>query len=58
METVMLTHYHGDHACGAARIKEASGCNVYAPSPLCGDHKAAGQTGSGRPFPGTWGILS
>ena len=28
----MLTHYHGDHACGAARIKEASRCDVYAPS--------------------------
>lgn len=33
IRAVMLTHYHGDHACGAARIREASGCDVYAPSP-------------------------
>ncbi len=29
---VFLTHYHGDHACGAARIRAASGCAVYAPA--------------------------
>lgn len=29
---VFLTHYHGDHACGAARIHAATGCAVYAPT--------------------------
>jgi len=33
INAVVLTHYHGDHACGAARIMEASGCAVYAPAP-------------------------
>lgn len=33
IRAVMLTHYHGDHACGAARIREAAGCDVYAPAP-------------------------
>lgn len=33
IKAIVLTHYHGDHACGAARIMEASGCAVYAPAP-------------------------
>lgn len=30
---IVLTHYHADHACGAARIAKASHCAVYAPGP-------------------------
>ncbi len=33
IKAVILSHYHGDHACGAARIAEATGCKVYAPAP-------------------------
>ena len=31
IRAVLLTHYHGDHACGAARIQKISGCKIYAP---------------------------
>lgn len=32
IKMLFLSHYHGDHACGAARIHEATGCKVYAPA--------------------------
>ena len=32
IKAIMLSHYHGDHACGAARIRAATGCAVYAPA--------------------------
>ncbi len=32
IKKLLLTHYHGDHACGAAKVKELSGCEVYAPA--------------------------
>lgn len=32
VKKILLTHYHADHACGAARIKQISGCDVYAPA--------------------------
>ena len=32
IKKLFLTHYHGDHACGAAHVKELSGCEVYAPA--------------------------
>ena len=32
IKMILLSHYHGDHACGAARIQAASGCKVYAPA--------------------------
>lgn len=32
IKIILLSHYHGDHACGAARIQERSGCKVYAPA--------------------------
>lgn len=32
IKAVLLTHYHADHACGAARIREATGCVVMAPA--------------------------
>ena len=32
IKAIILSHYHGDHACGAARIAKATGCAVYAPS--------------------------
>jgi len=31
IRAVVLTHYHGDHACGASRIQKLSGCSIYAP---------------------------
>lgn len=31
IKALILTHYHGDHACGAARIQKLSGCRIYAP---------------------------
>lgn len=31
IKAVILTHYHGDHACGASRIQKLSGCPIYAP---------------------------
>lgn len=31
IRAVILTHYHGDHACGASRIQKLSGCPIYAP---------------------------
>lgn len=31
IKILVLTHYHADHSCGAARIKKLSGCRVYAP---------------------------
>ena len=31
IRAVVLTHYHGDHACGASRIQKLSGCRIYAP---------------------------
>lgn len=31
VKAIFLTHYHGDHACGAARIQKASGAPIYAP---------------------------
>lgn len=44
---IVLSHYHGDHACGAARIARAAGCPVYAPAPEAeaiarGDEAATG----------------
>ncbi|MGI6783318.1 MAG: MBL fold metallo-hydrolase [Aminivibrio sp.] len=33
IKAVVLTQYHEDHACGAARIRGTVGCAVYAPSP-------------------------
>ena len=30
IKMVILTHYHADHAGGAARLKRLSGCAVYA----------------------------
>lgn len=33
VKILILTHYHGDHACGAAWIHERSGCSVYASAP-------------------------
>lgn len=32
VKKLILTHSHADHACGAAHIKEKSGCEVYAPA--------------------------
>ncbi|MPM41696.1 Hydroxyacylglutathione hydrolase GloC [bioreactor metagenome] len=32
IKKLFLTHYHGDHACGAARIQKLSGCEIYAPA--------------------------
>lgn len=32
IKALFLTHYHGDHACGASRIQKASGCRIYAPA--------------------------
>lgn len=32
IKALFLSHYHGDHACGASRIQAASGCKVYAPA--------------------------
>lgn len=32
IKAILLSHYHGDHACGAGRIREATGCKVYAPA--------------------------
>nr|WP_072514884.1 MBL fold metallo-hydrolase [Ndongobacter massiliensis] len=32
IKAIFLSHYHGDHACGAARIRKATGCAVYAPA--------------------------
>ncbi|MCI8511553.1 MAG: MBL fold metallo-hydrolase [Lachnospiraceae bacterium] len=45
IKAVVLTHYHGDHACGAARLQTLSGCEIYAPeleaqAILTGDEKA------------------
>ncbi len=31
IKALILTHYHGDHACGASRIQKLSGCEIYAP---------------------------
>lgn len=31
IKMILLTHYHGDHACGAARIQKETGCKIYAP---------------------------
>lgn len=31
VRAVVLTHVHPDHACGAAKIAAATGCEVYAP---------------------------
>ena len=31
IKAILLSHYHGDHACGAARIQKESGCLIYAP---------------------------
>lgn len=30
VKAMFLTHYHGDHACGASRIQKISGCTIYA----------------------------
>lgn len=32
VKKLLLSHYHGDHACGASRIQKASGCEIYAPA--------------------------
>jgi hydroxyacylglutathione hydrolase len=32
IKKIILTHYHGDHACGASRIQQAAGCQMYAPA--------------------------
>jgi glyoxylase-like metal-dependent hydrolase (beta-lactamase superfamily II) len=32
IKKLVLTHSHADHACGAAHIKQLSGCEVYAPA--------------------------
>lgn len=31
IKAIFLTHYHGDHACGAARLQKLSGAPIYAP---------------------------
>ena len=33
VKILVLTHYHADHACGAAWIHEKSGCRVFASAP-------------------------
>ena len=33
VKMLVLTHYHADHACGAAWIHERSGCRVFASAP-------------------------
>lgn len=33
IKILMLTHYHADHACGAAWVHEKSGCRVFASAP-------------------------
>ena len=38
IKALILTHYHGDHACGASRIQKLSGCEIYTscePCPMC-----------------------
>ncbi len=30
IKAMFITHYHGDHACGASRIQKISGCTIYA----------------------------
>lgn len=32
IKKIILSHYHGDHACGASRIQKATGCEIYAPA--------------------------
>lgn len=51
IRAVFLTHYHGDHACGASRIQKLSGCEIYAPEleaeAIClGDEKATSLAGA------------
>ncbi|MCI2062536.1 MAG: MBL fold metallo-hydrolase [Eubacteriaceae bacterium] len=51
IKAVILTHYHGDHACGAARIQGAAECPVYAPAKeaeaiACGDEEATSLAGA------------
>jgi glyoxylase-like metal-dependent hydrolase (beta-lactamase superfamily II) len=43
IDTLLLTHYHGDHAGGAADIRDALGCEVHA-SVLCADVMNRGDT--------------
>ena len=31
LKAIILTHYHGDHACGAARFQKLTGAPIYAP---------------------------
>jgi len=47
LRAIFLTHYHADHACGAARLAALSGCPVWAPAPeapaiAAGDDVATG----------------
>lgn len=57
IKALVLTHYHADHACGAARIWEKSGCRVYASAPerdciATGDDVASSLApGRGKSYP-------
>ncbi|MBQ9827992.1 MAG: MBL fold metallo-hydrolase [Lachnospiraceae bacterium] len=31
IKAILITHYHGDHACGASRFQKLSGAPIYAP---------------------------
>ena len=31
LKAIIVTHYHGDHACGASRFQKLSGAPIYAP---------------------------
>lgn len=57
LKAVFLTHYHADHACGAARLHALSGCRVFASTPeaeaiIRGDEFATSLAGAkGHAYP-------
>ena len=57
VKIILLTHYHADHACGAAWFHQRTGCRVYAstieaPYIAIGDDKATSLAGArGKSYP-------